>query len=562
MKKFFYFFLSFLGLFLILIFLFNFLSLKFLPELNKIFLFLFSFLISLLILFLFRKKPFEFSQFLLKFYISFFSAILFSYIFAFLFPKSNLILFNSLLLILFFAFLTFHFIIFYKRWSYGFIALLILIFLSFSITLIFSEMQKKLIKKYETKLKEIGYVSEIKDLFPKKYSKPLCENLIEKLEVFSKDKIGKWIAFYNKVVLPYQEENFFDFLKKGGNPENKILSDENIKNPLWEEFLNLSFQIREELEKCPHFQWFNPEEYKEKIINAPLPPLFPIVRFSRIQQTNSIILLAKGKEREGKECLKEIYDLKNKLKIKGLNLIATLIRLAIEKIYLTGEAYALAMGYTLSPEEIERVLEISNDDFSCLLSSFNLEIYSYIDIFKSLELKNLNGSDSYTRNQLIIKLPKFIKRAFFYGQTKNYLYNAYSIFEFLSNVKANENKFNWKDFKKIKQKNGSFFIHLNTAYGRNLVSVAQARILILSNEIFKYYEKNKTLPENFQFIENLNLIDPFTEKNFIYKKIDDKKFLIYSPGWDLKDDEGKDLYISGVINFPEEGKDIGFCFSL
>ncbi len=69
--------------------------------------------------------------------------------------------------------------------------------------------------------------------------------------------------------------------------------------------------------------------------------------------------------------------------------------------------------------------------------------------------------------------------------------------------------------------------------------------------------------ENLEFFENLNFIDPFSEKPLIYKKVDENKFMVYSVGINVKDDEAKNLYITGAIDL-EKNKDegIAFCFSI
>lgn len=424
-------------------------------------------------------------------------------------------------------------------------------------------MQKSALKNYEIKFKDIGFSFELKELFPYKYSRPQCEDWFEKIKIFSEEKNEKWIDFYNNFVMPFQEEKFLKFLVEGRNPKEEIISNEKTKNKTWDEFLILNEEIKEEMKKCPYVQWFDPEEYKENLLDASITNLLSIIKLSRMLGTSFIILKATGKDNEAENLLMELYEAKEKMKIKSQFLINTLIGIAMEKLYLIGEATSFSMDRGFSDEKLKRIENISKDDLSCFISSFNVEFYSFFSYFKNPKAaKDFELQVFSIRKEAFKYIPEFIFRAFLYSETKNYLYNAYQFFAYLKKAKAEENKFNWKDFKNIKLKKSYLYQNINSAYARNLTIIAQARALLLSKEILNYYNENKKLPENIDFIENPNLIDPFSEKKLIYKKVGEDKFLVYSTGWDEKDDGGKDLYIFGAINIEKLGRDIGFCFSV
>lgn len=561
MKNLSYFLLSFLALFLIFFALFYILNFNF--ALNKTLVAFLSILSSFLIIFISRKKIFNLSKFLLKIYLSLLFSFMISYTILLFFPKSNFKLLEIILFIFFIISFFLHFIIFYKKIKYGFFSFLILFFISIFLTFVISEMQKSLLRKYEKKLKSTGFSFEIKELFPFKYSKPLCEGWFEKFKVFYDDKNEKWKDFYNKYVLPYQEESFLKFLKEGKNPGDFITSDEKNRDKIWEEFFILNEEIKMEGEKCPHLQWFEPEDYKDKLLSAPLPPLLPLMKFSRTLETASIIMKVMGKEEEEEGLLKELYKAKEKMKIKGQPLINTLIRIAMEKVYILGEAFSISMEGKFSSEKIERIEKISRDDLSCLISSLNLDFFTVFLCLKNPKLEELLSSDLPIESKRFSRyIPKFVLRAFLYGETKNYLFNIYNSFENLKNVKVEENRYLWSKIKNLKLKPSYYYFDIKSTYARNLTSIAQARALLLSKEIFEFYFQNKKLPENIESFEGLDLVDPFSEKKLIYKKIDEEKFTVYSVGWDGKDDGGKELYISGATKIDKINQDIGFVFSV
>lgn len=107
------------------------------------------------------------------------------------------------------------------------------------------------------------------------------------------------------------------------------------------------------------------------------------------------------------------------------------------------------------------------------------------------------------------------------------------------------------------------FHYISNIYVKALLSIAQARALYISNEVFKYFEKNKKLPKDLKFLESNLKIDPFTEKEFIYKKEGEKKFKVYSIGPDGEDNGGENLYFAGTFRVDKKiNQDIGFAFNL
>jgi len=417
-------------------------------------------------------------------------------------------------------------------------------------------MQKAVLRKYEKKFEEIGFTFDLKEFFPSQSSKQKCGEFLEKIRVFSNEKDEKWGSFYNLYALKYNEKEFLNVLKEGRNPKEEILRDEKNKDKFWEEFYSYNQLIKDAMEKCPYIQFIEPEEYIKKVAEKAKHDILPLVRFARILFSSSVILRAEGKDIEADEKLLEIYNVKEKLKIKGQPIISPVVYTTMERIYLIGEALSILIDKKpLSDEKLERIEKISKGDLSFLLSSYNFELWPF---FKSPKSYSLDG-------KVMKKIPEFVLRAFLYKVSKRSLEDYYKIYSFLSKeVNFKENKFLWKEYKEFNLRKKFFFPNFGfSPYGRILATISQARAILLSNEIIKFYLKNKKLPENIDFLNKDNFIDPFNEKPLIYKKLNDKKFLVYSVFYNEIDDCGKNLYISDVISFKDELKeDIGFIFSL
>ncbi len=564
MKKVFQFFLNFLGIGLLLFLVFEILS-SYFKIFKTLTLIEISLLLSLLILTLFRKYISHISSYLLKIYLSILSSVFFTIILSLFLSRFAFEINTNLLLSLLFliGFLIF-FLLSLKKTIITFYSLVFLFLLSFLFLFIFSEKHKAILKEYEEKFEEIGFTFDLKKLFPYESSKSQCEDFFEKIRVFADEKNKKWGSFYNNFALKYNEKEFLKVLSEGISPMEEILKDEKNKENIWEDFYSYNQSISESMEKCSYFQFYEPKELIEKKENLDTKDFLALVRFSRILFSSSIILKAEGKEKEAEEKIFRIYQIKEKLSFKGQPLIGNLIAIAIERIYLLGEAFSILIDKKpISLEKLERIEKISKEDLIFLLSSYNIELLS--SFFKNPKSFIFEISDNSVKTKILGKFPEFIIRAIFYGKSEDYLEDYYKVCFFLSKkVNFEENKYLWKDFKKLRfEYSLSLPNFLTSPYGRILAAIAQSKLLLLSNEIIKFYNENKMLPENIDFLDKNNFIDPFSEKPLIYKKIEDKKFLVYSVFYNGIDDGGKNLYISGAISFKDELKeDIGFIFSV
>lgn len=432
----------------------------------------------------------------------------------------------------------------FKSLIFSIIFLLLVIF-------IYPLRQKYLIYKFEKNWTSSDYSLNINDIFPYKSSKEICLPLTSKLdEIFSKEKNTEFQDFYNEVVSYFNEGEHLKILSKGIDAKTKIIENPILKDPRWVSLDQKSKEIIEEMKNCPYLQWFEPEIFKKNLKDEDDLNLVSIVRWARCLLSSSQIAFATEKREEGELFLSSIYEIGKKFNIKGQNLINYIIGKAIMRFYTVGSAFKMQ----ITKEELKNtkeIEEIADGKFEILLSVLKGELYQ-----RYMRIKNLKGEEGFCSIYACpskIKFPIFLLRALNLISTK-------ALLSELQEIKKIEN--DEKHFKEILiAKNKKAFLYKKNIITRDIVLIAQARALILSNEILKYFKEYKKLPENLDFINSKYKIDPFSEKEFIYKKLNENKFMVYSIGPNLKDDGGENLYTMNVINLKENSnEDVGFCF--
>lgn len=513
----------------------------------------FSLIPSFLLVILLRKKLKDISILLLKFFLCIFSSLIFFfsvYIILSEFKPSKI---TNLILILFpLIFFLFSFISSIFKYKNLFKFLIFSIIFLLLVIFIYPLRQKYLINKFEKNWISSGYSLNINEIFPHKSSKEQCFAWISKLEeIFPKKKNTEFQDFYNEVVSYFNNGEHLKILSKGIDARNKILENPMIKDPRWVTLNQKSIEIIEEMKNCPYLQWFEPEKFSKNLKDQDNLNLLPIVRWARCLLSSSQIAFATEKREEGELFLSSIYEIGKKFIIKGQNLINYIIEKAIMRFYTVGSAFKMQ----ITKEELKNkkeIEEIANGRFEIFFSVLKGELY-----LNYLKLKNLKGEGGFCSIYGCApgnKTPKFLLRAL------NLIYTKALLSELQEIKKFEEDK---KYFKEIlmRKKEKTYFFYLKSVVARDMVLIAQARALILSNEILKYFKEYKKLPENLDFINSKYKIDPFSEKEFFYKKLNENKFIVYSIGPNLKDDGGKNLYIFNVIDLKENSdEDVGFCF--
>lgn len=509
---------------------------------------------AFLFLILLRKKLKAVSILLLKFYICLFiSSIFFVSVYIILseFVPSK---FTPYILILSFAMfflLSFIFSILkhknlFKFLIFSIIFLLLVIF-------IYPLRQKYLINKFEKNWISSGYSLNINEILPNKSSKEQCFSLTSKLdEIFPKKENTEFQDFYNEVVSYFNKPEHLIILIEGIDARSKILENPMIKDPRWTALNQKSKEIIEEMKNCPYLFWFDTEKFIKNLKEQDDLNLLSIVRWARCLFSSSQIAFATDKRDEGELYLSSILEISKKFNIKGQNLINYIIGKALMRFYTVGSAFKIQ----ITKEELKNIKEIEE------IADSNLEIYFSVLkgelILKYLKLKILKGEEGFCSIYgcaPIRKFPKFLYRALNLIYTKNLLSELEEIKEFENNKGY---------FKKIlMSKKENEFLYKKSIVAKEIALIAQARALILSNEILKYFKEYKKLPENLDFINSKYKIDPFSEKEFIYKKLSENKFKVYSIGPNFKDDGGENLYTIYAINLKENSnEDVGFCFYL
>ncbi len=103
----------------------------------------------------------------------------------------------------------------------------------------------------------------------------------------------------------------------------------------------------------------------------------------------------------------------------------------------------------------------------------------------------------------------------------------------IENIRKNSYKFNYYLFKMLMPGLKSMSVKDFDHYVK--ISLAQTAM-----QIEKYYLKNRKYPDTLKELSNYKnlLLDPYSEKPFLYKKINNKSYKLYSIGRNLIDDGG------------------------
>jgi len=460
-----------------------------------------------------------------------------------IFPKTKIWVWIIIIIITLFVFFFSHII--FLRIHKKDIILTILFLINIALISYYYNARKDIFKKTEKEIISAGYFLEPKKIFPKEYSKEKCDDWFKTLKLLT---IQKWTKFYEKNIQFFLNEKYFKELLENSKIKEDIKKIE--KDPLWKEFFEINKVITEKMDFCPHLQWVEPEEYINDIYYSPVPNLFSLTRWIKILFAYAQIEKIKGNFEEEEKAIAIIEETIKKIKIEGQIDFVLMVNQYIEELYILNSATSLSILKKPLPfNKEEKLKEIADGNLNYIFNGF------YINFLKTYvwvkDLKFLKSKD---------KIHKFFISLFSYGFTKYYLESWIKILKLKNEINVNKNKFLWKKYKSFLPKKSFFFPNFEDSYLKFMILLTQKRALLISNEIIKYFEKEKKLPEKIDFIKTELRIDPFSEKDFIYLKESNKKFMVYSVGPDGINDGGKNLYIIG--NYYEKLKqDIGFCFS-
>jgi len=435
-----------------------------------------------------------------------------------------------------------------------------LLVLAFGLIFALAERQKSIIRNYEREWKAQGISMEIKDLFPMPYSKPQCEAWFDEMaRLMQNDKKAPWKAFYDEAAVPLSSEKNIEALAKGEDLRAVVLGLPASKDARWAQYAALSAEVQAAMGRCPHVQWFNPADYKDSIWKAPLPKLLALMKWARTQLGASQAEVAQGRMAEARASLAPVLEASKKMLIKGQPLINMLIGIAVQKQWLIGEAGVMAIsGEPLDPETRSAVEAAAMQDLEWYGSSWLVEMYESATVMKMMPDPKSYGYGVDLPSGIPFR--QSISRAMLYKDAQVSLYNKTLLFTAFKKVcHVAESKFGWADYHKITLKESIGTPNLTSIYGRALSLLAQSRLVLMMDEVLKYRRDHKALPENLDFVQASWRTDPFTEKPLIYKNEGDHKFLIYSPGPDMHDDGGTNLYVGGPMTFQDGKKeDMGF----
>lgn len=514
---------------------------------------LLSILISILILFLYRKKTDKLKSSAQNTYFAttFAGLINFPILLIFfneIFPKTKTWVWISLIILMLLILLASFFLIFLKIIRSGYV-LIPLFILNISILLYYYNDYKKFLNQTDKALISFGYSFDLQKIFPFKESIKECEVFIEKTKKLTSPD---WDVFYKKNLSYFLDEYFLEIFQEG-----KKIKIEVEKNKL-EEFFKTNEEIKKEMGKCPYMQWADPEKYLKEISHK-TPDVFSMIRWTRFLFSTSQIFMFEGDIEKAEEQIQILRNLYEKINLNGQIFGLSLLRNYIQSlIILNNAAYLQIFKKPLSTKAAKEIETFSRDDLSFTFNSLFLE---YLPIY------NLFKKPKYIEEEKISKLQKETLKILFpvlgNGFMKYYVSFWYGLLKLKKEVSTEKNIFAYEKYKKISQRKSFFLPNISNIYPRTLTIVAQARAVYVSNEVFKYLEKNKKLPEDLKFIEKNLKIDPFTEKEFIYKKESDFKFMVYSTGEDQQDDGCKNLHFLGPWKRNDNiKKDIGFSFTL
>lgn len=399
-----------------------------------------------------------------------------------------------------------------------------------------------------------------KSLFPMSYSKPQCDEWFDRMKaIFPDDKSAPWMKFYDEAADPINSKVSRAALEKGEDLKAAIIAHPASKDSRWRAYQSVSGGIRSAMESCPHVQWFRPDEYKDNISKAPLPNLLALMKWVRTQHAGSQVEAALGNSVQARESLKPIYEASEKMLIEGQPLINMLIGMAVQKIWLVGQAGVLAMSDApLDPDDRRMVETSAMQGMEWFTSSISVELFSLAGITR----KPADPAEAGYSPQLpgFPFVQQMFQRAMMYGFEETELS---AMTQWVASVRQafnpRSNVFGWQRYNTVKIRASIATPNLRSTYGRALSLLTQARLVLMMDEVLKYRRDHKTLPENLDFVQASWRTDPFTEKPLIYKKEAANKFVVYSLGPDMHDDGAQNLYVSGPMTFQTDKKeDIGF----
>ena len=455
-----------------------------------------------------------------------------------------------------------------KGFLRGFAVIAAILLLTLGVVIFHAQRQKAIIRDYEKKWASMGWRMDLKDVFPMPYSKPQCQAWYDAMAVISPGKDDKkgavdWEPFYKEAVLPLCSDKLTEALQTGQNLKSVTLDLPAASDPRWPQYQAADAAVRAAMEQCPHVQWFEPSEYKDRLWEAPIPNLLGMMKWTRGAIAQSQIAAANGRFDDARADLDAIHRGAGKMLIKDQTLIGTLIGIGMEKLCLVGEAGVMAMGSGPLPVETRtRVEETATQDLSWFAASWKTELMASYSTLKGAAAKQLGTMDLAVPK--VTSAQPLIFRALYVEETDNYLFNmTQTIQSMLGGYDRHTQKFGWAHHKSLKPKESQLSPNLGNSYGRALCLVAQARLVLMMDEVLKYRQEHKALPADLDFVQSPWRVDPFDEKPLRYKKEGENLFVVYSVGTDGRDDGAQKLYVAGAMEMKDELKeDIGFRIAL
>lgn len=515
---------------------------------------LISLFISILILYLYRNNLEKLKTSIKNLYFSLSLAGFINFPIALIslneiFPKTKIWVWIIITIVMFLILLSSIYLIFRNIIRSGYI-LIALFFLNIGVFYYYYTKSISLIKETEKELTSIGYSFDLEKIFPLKNSKVQCQEWLEKAKILN---THKWENFYNKYLAYFLSNEYFVELFKN----NEILECE-IEESELNEFFEINKEIISEMEKCPYLQLIDVEKYLNKIYTPEI-GIFPIIIWAKFLFSFSQILMLNEEQENAKKLMEQLNDIYEKINNEGKTLTFLISsQFFQQKIILNNASFIKIYKKPMEATNEELIKNFAKDDLSSTFNSLFIDflpMYYYIKELKFLEKEKIS---KFKKETLKFTLP-----ALGYGFSKYYISFWYERLKLKKEVNTAENKFAWEEYKKLPQKSSLFLPNISRIYVKALLTIAQARALYISNEVFKYFKINNKLPEDLKFLESNLKIDPFTEKEFIYKKEGEKKFKVYSIGPDGEDNGGENLYYTGPLKIYEKLKqNIGFILNL
>jgi hypothetical protein len=436
--------------------------------------------------------------------------------------------------------------------------------LAFGLIVLLAQRQKSIIRDYEQQWESMGWAMDLESVYPMPYSKPQCQAWFDAMAVISpRSEGGKgkrdWKPFYDETVVPLCSDTLIETLQKGQDLRAVVLAHPAASDPRWPEYRAVDAAVRTAMEQCPHVQWFEPVEYKDRLLEAPIPNLLGMMKWTRGAIAQSQIAAANGRFDEARTNLDAVHRGAGKMLIKGQILIGTLIGIAMEKLSLVGHAGVMAMGGGPLPVETRKRIEQSAlQDMDWYEASLKGELKAFCSALKNAEEQQFGKMDFALHRWIPMK--SMIFRALYVGETDNYLFNmTQTIQRKIDGYNREAQQFGWAMYKHLKAKESQISFNLSASYGRALSLLAQARLVLMMDEVLKYRQEHKALPEDLDSVQAPWRVDPFDEKPLRYKKEGENLFVVWSVGPDGRDDGAQNLYVSRAMDMKDELKeDIGF----